>query len=105
VGDVDGEDVLVVATEAWPPGDDIGRDDVRVPFVHASESREVDIGTWCAGCDVKARRVVFAFGRDGAVSCRLPFEDPAVIEEIECERHFLFVTLQYRHANVRSPDN
>jgi len=72
VGDVDGEDCLLVPSKARSSRNHFGRDDVRVLIVHGLERREVEVGIRVASGDVEAWRVVIALGRDGAVDGCLP---------------------------------
>jgi hypothetical protein len=45
VSDVDGENLLllIIATESWPPRDDLGFDDIGMILVDPPKLREVDI--------------------------------------------------------------
>lgn len=85
--DVDGEEAFGLAAEAGTALDTLDADDGRVALVEAPEPREVDIGLGVAGPDEESRRVVVDDGGIGAVVGRRPLENPAVVEEVEGERH------------------
>ena len=85
----DGEDCLLVPSKARSSRNHFGRDDIRVLIVHGLERREVEVGIRVASGDVEAWRVVIALGYDGAVGSSLPFQDAAVIQEIDGEWHYV----------------
>jgi hypothetical protein len=43
VSNVDGENLLAIATESWPPRNNLGCDDIRMILVDPPKLREVDI--------------------------------------------------------------
>nr|WP_241432527.1 hypothetical protein [Natrinema gari] len=96
VGDVDGENGHLVATESRTLRHHLGRDDVGVLIIDRPERSEVDVGVRAASSDVEPWVIVVALGRDGAVGGGVPLEDAPVIQEVDSERHQVF-----RSSNIR----